>query len=109
VHTDHDEFVRGIERQRRLRVTYLSNEGREKLLRLCGPLYYSEGKTEADELERYYLWDFEADKGHNFLALSMSEILSIEPTEDAFSIEEVSSFSKRAERSTQGPDTVCDR
>ncbi len=104
MHSDHDMFIRGIEQKRRVEVTYLSNERREKLLRRCGPLYYSRGKTEADGLECYYLWDFEADEGYNFLALSSAQILSMELTEDPFSIEEVSSSSKRSGRSTQGPD-----
>ena len=102
-------FVQGIERQRRLKVTYLNDERREKLLRSCGPLYYSRGKAEADKLECYYLWDFEADEGYNFLALSPTQILSMELTEDPFSIGEVSSSSKRSGRSRQGPDRVCDR
>jgi len=100
MHSDHEVFIRGIEQKRRLKVTYLSDERREKLIRRCGPLYYSRGKTEADELECYYLWDFEADEGHNFLALSPGRIIGMELTADAFSIEEVSDLGKRPSRST---------
>ena len=100
MHSDHEIFIRGIEQKRRLKVTYLSDERREKLIRRCGPLYYSRGKTEADELECYYLWDFEADEGHNFLALSPGRIIGMELTVDAFSIEEVSDLDKRPSRST---------
>jgi hypothetical protein len=92
-------FIRGIEQKRRLKVSYLGDECREKLIRRCGPLYYSRGKTEADELECYYLWDFEADEGHNFLALSPGRIIDMELTTDAFSIEEVSDLGKRSGRS----------
>ena len=108
MHSDHNMFVRGIEQERKLKVTYLSDERREKLLRRCGPLYYSRGKAEADKSDCYNLWDFEADEGHNFLALPPAQILSMELTEDAFSVEKVSSLSERSGRSTQGPDTVCD-
>ncbi len=100
MHTDHDVFVRGIERQRRLKVAYLSNERCEKLVRSCGPLYYSRGKAEADELECYYLWDFEAGEGYNFIALSPGRIISMELTEDTFSIDEISSLGKRPGKST---------
>ena len=100
MHSDHDVFLWGIEQQRRLKITYLSGERREKLIRRCGPLYFSKGKAGKDELECYYVWDFEADEGYSFLALSPARILSMEPTEDAFSIEEVSSVSKRSGRST---------
>ena len=100
MHSDHDIFVRGIERQRRLKVTYLSDERREKLVRRCGPLYYSRGKAEADELDCYYFWDFEADEGYNFIALSPGQIISMKLTESAFGIEEVNNLSKRAGKST---------
>ncbi len=95
MHSEHEIFIRAIEWQRRLKVTYTSDERREKLIRRCGPLYCSRGKTEAGELECYYLWDFEADEGYNFLALSPGRIISMELTEDTFSIDEVSSLSKR--------------
>jgi hypothetical protein len=42
-----------------------------------------------DELECYYLWDFGAEKGSNFLALSPSKIVSIKLTEDVFHIQEL--------------------
>jgi len=109
MHSDHEIFIRGIEQKRRLKVTYLSDERREKLIRRCGPLYYSRGKTEADELECYYLWDFEANEGHNFLALSPGRIIGMELTTDAFSIEEVSDLVRRPGGSRQDFDTVCDR
>ena len=109
MHSDHEMFIRGIERQRRLKVTYTSDERREKLIRRCGPLYYSRGKAEADELECYYLWDFEADEGYNFLALPPGRIVGMELAEDAFSIDEVSNLGKRSGSSTQGFDAVCDR
>ena len=100
MHSDHEMFIWGIERQRKLKVTYLSDERREKLIRRCGPLYHSKGKAEADEPGCYYLWDFEADEGYNFLALSPVRIISMELIEDAYSIEEVSSLSKKPEKST---------
>lgn len=86
--------------QRRLKVTYLSNERRERLVRPCGPLYHSRGKVGADELGRYYLWDFEADGGYNFIALSPEQIVSMELTEDSFAIDEVSSLGKKTGKIT---------
>ena len=76
-------------------MTFLSDERREKLVKPCGPLYFSRGKAEADELECYYLWDFEAGEGYNFIALSPERIISMELTEDSFSIDEISSIGKR--------------
>ena len=100
MHSDHEAFIRGIEQKRRLKVTYLSDERCEKLIRRCGPLYYSRGKTEADELECYYLWDFEADEGHNFVSLLRGQIINMELTEDPFRIEEINNVSERPRKST---------
>ena len=100
MHNDHKLFVWGIERHIRLKVTYLSDKRHEELARSCGPLYFSRGKTEGDELECYYLWDFEAGEGYNFIALSPGRIISMELTEDPFSFEEISSLSKRPGKST---------
>ena len=94
MHTDHDVFIRGLEQERKLKVTYFSDEHRENLARLCGPLYCGTGKAEADGPECYYLWDFEADQGYNFLALPPEQIVSMELTENAYSIEEVSNLSE---------------
>ncbi len=95
MYSNHKVFLWGIERQRRLKVTYLSDERREKLVRSCGPLYFSRGKTEADGLECYYLWDFEADESYNFIALSPGRIISMEPTEEPFSFDEISALGKK--------------
>ena len=100
MHNDHEMFIRGVEWQRRLKVTYLGDERCEKLVKPCGPLYFSRGKTEADELGCYYLWDFEAGDGYNFIALSPGRIISMELTEESFSIDEISSLGSSPGKST---------
>ncbi len=57
-------------------------------------MHYSRGKAEVDRLECYYLWDFEADDGYNFIALWPRRIIGMELTEDPFTIDEVSGLSK---------------
>ena len=106
MHSDHEVFVRGIERKIKLKVTFLNDESSNELVRRCGPLYYSGGRVEADGLDCYYLWDFEADEGYNFIALSPERIVSMECTEDAFSLEEISRMSSRPGMSTRRPDKI---
>lgn len=98
MHSDHDAFIQGIEQEKRVKVTYLGTDRREKLVRRCGPLYYRGGKAPAGESdsECYYLWDFDAPEGYNFVSLAPSEILRIELTEDPFKIEKVGSLGKKA-------------
>lgn len=108
VHRDHEIFVRGIESKKRLRVTFFSDERREELVRRCGPLYHSRPKAGSDDPGCYYLWDFDADEGYNFIALPPERIISMELTEETFTIEHVNSFSKGPAASSEGPDSAAD-
>ncbi|MEA3226610.1 MAG: hypothetical protein U9Q07_11735 [Planctomycetota bacterium] len=101
MHCDHDIFFQGIEQKRKLRLTFLSDDRGTELVRQCAPLHYSGGR--ADDLECYYLWDFEADEGYNFTALSPLQIVGMELTGDAFSLEEIYSLVSKPRKSTNGP------
>jgi len=103
VHSDHDIFIQGIEQEKRLELTFFSRKHRRDVVRLCAPLHYGKGQagtTAGEENEQgcYYLWNFGADKGSNFLALSPSQIVSIKLTEDVFHIREFYSQSSQAKK-----------
>jgi hypothetical protein len=106
MHGEHDIFVQGIDQRRRLKLTFFSRGHGGNLVTPCAPLYYSKGRDEADDLDCYYLWDFEAKRGSNFLALPPSQIVGMELTDHAFSLEEFNSPSKSAGKASKGPDTV---
>ena len=102
MHRDHDIFIQGIEEEKRLVLTFFSRKHRRNMVSRCAPLHYSKGPAgpatgAEEELECYYLWDFGAEKDSNFLALSPSQILSMELTEDDFRVQDFYSHSKRAE------------
>lgn len=48
----------------------------------------------------------EADEGYNFMALSPSQIISMELTEHAFSLDELDSPGKPAGNATKSPSAV---
>lgn len=104
MHKDHDVFIQSVERETKLKLTFFSRKHRREVVSPCAPLHYSKGLTVGDELGCYYLWDFGAEKGSNFLALSPSEIVSMELTEDIFHVQEFYSLSKPAEKPTKSPD-----
>ena len=109
MHRNHDVFIQGIEQEKRLELAFFSRKHRREVVSLCAPLHYSKGPagpaTRAeDELECYYLWDFGADKGSNFLALSPSQIVSMVLTEDVFHVQEFYSKSSLAEKPAKKPD-----
>jgi hypothetical protein len=95
VHTDHEIFERGIAQSRKIRLTFGSEQLGREVVSLCAPLYYSRGRDETNELECYYMWDFEATVGYNFAALLPSEIVSMELTDDCFELEEIHDSSRR--------------
>ncbi len=107
MHSDHDIFAQGIEQKRRLRLTFLGDDRGLQMVRQCAPLYHSGAR--ADELECYYLWDFEADEGYNFTALSPLQIVAMELAEGDFSIKEICCLIEKPRKSTNGPYAVSDR
>lgn len=97
MHKDHDVFIEGIEQEKRLELTFFNRKLRRDVVSLCAPLHYGKSLAGVDDMDCYYLWDFEAEKGSNFLALSPSQIVSMELTEDDFCVYDFYSQSKRAE------------
>jgi hypothetical protein len=89
MHNDHGIFVRAMDREMKVKLTFYSRKHQRNLVRQCAPLHYGRGMAEGDDLDCYYLWDFEAPKGGNFLAVSPSRIISIEPTGEAFRVEDL--------------------
>ncbi|MHC4324880.1 MAG: hypothetical protein ACYSUX_11475 [Planctomycetota bacterium] len=109
MHRDHDIFIQGIEQEKRLKLTFFSRKLCRHVQSICAPLHFSQGPagplaSEKNKLECYYLWDFEAKKDNNFLALSPSEIVSIKLTEDVFHIQEFYSQSSLAEKPANSRD-----
>ncbi len=98
MHRDHNVFIQGIEQEKRLEMTFFSRKHASEVVSSCAPLHHSKGPAgpatgAEDELECYYLWDFGAEKGSNFLALSPSEIVSMKLTDDVFHVQEFYSLS----------------
>jgi len=95
VHENHDIFLRAMGQEKKVKLTFFSRKHRRNLVRPCAPLHYSRGRVNGDDRDCYYFWDFDAPKGKNFLALSPSQIVSIEPTEDVFRLEEIDYSARR--------------
>jgi hypothetical protein len=91
MHCDHDVFVQGMEQKRRLKLTFYEGINLQHIVRECAPLHYSKGQVEGDDLDSYYIWDFENTKDNHFLALPPSQIITMELAEETFNIEDFSS------------------
>ena len=94
MHSDHDVFIEAIEKKRIVKLTYFNSDNHQNLAKECAPLHYSKGKINGDNLDSYYIWDFEAIKGGHFLALPSSQIVSIELMEKKFNVEDFNGLEK---------------
>jgi len=92
VHSDHDVFIQGIQQKKRLKLTFFCEKKLMNLPRQCAPLHYSKGRIEGDDLDCYYVWDFEAAQGDRFLSLSTSQISRMELSDGTFKIEDFGDF-----------------
>lgn len=105
MHGDHDIFIQGIQQKKRLKMSFFSRKNLQNMVRQCAPLHYSKGQVEGDDLDCYYIWDFEAAKGSRFLSLPPSQIDTMELAEDTFNVEDFSNRRKVTSKSTKGPET----
>jgi hypothetical protein len=101
MHRDHDVFIRSVERETKVKLIYFNSKHRRKVSSLCAPLHFSKSMTGQEEQDCYYLWDFEAEKGSNFLPLSPSQIVGIELTDEAFDTQDFHTLSNTAEKPTK--------
>jgi hypothetical protein len=105
MHRDHNVFVQCIERETKVKLTYFNRKLHRKICNLCAPLHFSKSLTGQEEQDCYYLWDFEAETGSNFLSLSPSQIVSMEPTDKAFDTQEFHTLSNSAEKPEKNSNT----
>jgi hypothetical protein len=102
VHREHDVFVRSLERETKIRLTFFSRKHDQEAVSLCAPLHFSKSLTGRDEQACYFVWDFGAKKGSNFLSLLSSQIVSMELTDEAFHTQDFHCFGELAEKPAKG-------
>ena len=95
MHNDHKTFIEAIEKKRIIKLTYSNKDNHQHLSKEYAPLHYSKGKIEGDNLDSYYIWDFETTLDSHFLSLPPSQIIKMELAEGKFDIEDFSSLSKK--------------
>lgn len=101
---EHDVFFRSLDRETKVKLTFFSRKHFKEMDSICAPLYFSKSLTGQDQQDCYYFWNFGAEKGSNFLALSPSQIIGMELTDEAFDTQDFHSLSNVAEKPAKGPD-----
>ena len=84
MHNDHNIFVLGIQKHRKIRLTYFDNEIKLNFAKLSVPLYYRPSRHVGNDSDRYYFWFSEAAGTKHFLELPASHIVSMDLTDGAF-------------------------
>ena len=79
-------------------LNYFDEKHRLNFARLCVPVDCSSSRTEGGDLDCYYLWDLGGESGKRFLALSPSQIVSMELTKEAFGPQELISMEPMREK-----------
>jgi hypothetical protein len=98
MHCDHDVFVQGMEQKKRIKLTFHQTKNHRNMVRECAPLHYSRGRIEGDDLDSYYIWDFEAARDSHFLSLPPSQIVKMELAEGLFNIEDLTVRTQKQQR-----------
>jgi len=104
VHEDHDIFVRSLERETKIKLTFISRKHDREKISLCAPLHFSKSPTGQGQQDCYFFWDFGAKKGSNFLSLSPSQMVRMELTDEVFYTQDFYCFSRSTEKPPKDPD-----
>ena len=84
MHNDHNIFVLGIQKHRKIRLTYFDHEIKLNFTKLSIPLHCHLPRGEYIGSGFYYFWVSETDDGKHFLGLSASKIVSMDLTDETF-------------------------
>ena len=84
MHQDHQIFIRAIIDNNKVLLNYFDDIYKLHFSKLCIPLYCSPGNIKRRVPDYYYLWYLKANAGKSLLRLPSTQIVSIEPTDEAF-------------------------
>lgn len=83
MHRDHNIFVEAIRTKKKVKLTFCRSRNNDVGDGLFGPIFYS-AAIAVEDSDCYYLWDFEAGIGNNFLGLPPSQVVKMELTNESF-------------------------
>ncbi len=84
MHTKHHEFIAAIHAKRKLRITFYSEEDGGYLTRTCAPMDWKVGAKIKDGIPRYWVWDYDSDRGGHSLGLLAERIQAFEVLDTIF-------------------------
>lgn len=74
---NHARFLEAITDKKKVSVRFYSKADNGVLDRICAPVSYGQGGDSHDELNRYWLWDYESNTGAHLLGLVPQQIVDL--------------------------------
>jgi len=93
---NHARFIEAIKQKKKVTVRFYSKADNGVLDRICAPMSYGQGDESHDELNRYWLWDYEGNTGPHVLGLLPQQIVDLQVLGLSFSPEEFVRLPPRA-------------
>jgi hypothetical protein len=84
MHSDHDQFIKGIDERQKVLLVFFSQEDGRNLERTCAPMDFGPTRTAKDDLDRYHFWDYDSDEVRHPLMLMPDRIVSITLLDEQF-------------------------
>jgi hypothetical protein len=105
MHRDHKVFNRGLRREKRLLITYISPDLGCNITRWCAPKECRQNQTD-DGDEEYHFWDKNRPDGDGDLILTAEKIVSMKLTKFDFKIREFAELIQNAKQDSKQLTTV---
>lgn len=86
-------FKQAIDSQRKVKLTFFSQEDGHNLVRICAPMDFGPSRRAKNQDDRFHLWDFESDKANHVLSLLPDQVESIEIHNENFNPSEFITWS----------------
>jgi hypothetical protein len=84
MHRDHGVFLECLDGQRKVTLTFYSQDDGHDLVRMCAPMDFGPTRIANDGFDRYHFWDYDSDEGRHPLMLLPDRIVSIGALDDVF-------------------------
>jgi hypothetical protein len=84
MHRDHQVFLDSLEEQRKVTLTFFSQDDGHNLVRTCAPMDFGPTRIAKDSFDRYHFWDFDSDEARHPLMLLPDQVVSFVPSDEGF-------------------------
>jgi len=71
---NHQDFIEAIHQTKKIKIVFFSKEDNGDIERTCAPMDYAVGQNIKDNIERYWVWDYDSDTKKHTLGIRPERI-----------------------------------